>query len=388
MGEAVQRAVASNPALNAERATISAAEYEARLDGLAPPMTVGGEMENFAGTGDLGGFDGAEFTVRVGKTFELGGKREARQAVGRTQVARQGNDFERRALDIATLTKHRFLDVLAQQARLSLAEQELALTRETREAVAYRVQRGASPEADLPMAELAIARAELEQEDAEHELLSARVALAVLWGEKSPSFARATGSLETIPDVPAFEALVQRLGSNPDQQQFELEATWLDAQRRAAEADRKPDLSGTLGVRRLEAFDDQALVMSIAMPIGLGQRSDLALARGRAQAESLAARRKASELERYQELFARYQELRHARHEFDTLRDTMIPAAERALTLARRGYDEARYSFLQVAAARNVLHSLQKDRVAAATRYHRLLADIERATAVSGVNGS
>jgi cobalt-zinc-cadmium efflux system outer membrane protein len=388
MDEAVQRAVASNPALSAERANISAAEHEARLGGLAPPMTVGGEMENFAGTGDLGGFDGAEFTVRVGKTFELGGKREARQAVGRMQVARQGNDFERRALDMATLTKHRFLDVLAQQARLSLAEQELALTRETREAVAYRVQRGASPDADLPLAELAIARAELEQEDAEHELLSARVALGVLWGEKSPSFARAMGSLETIPDVPTFEALVQRLESNPDQQQFELEATWLEAQRRAAEASRKPDLSGTLGVRRLEAFDDQALVMSIAMPIGLAQRSNLALARGRAQAASLDARRKASELERYQELFARYQELRHARHEFDTLRDRMIPAAERALTLARRGYDEARYSFLQVAAARNVLHSLQKDRVAAATRYHRLLAGIERATAVSGVNGS
>jgi cobalt-zinc-cadmium efflux system outer membrane protein len=111
----------------------------------------------------------------------------------------------------------------------------------------------------------------------------------------------------------------------------------------------------------------------------------LALARGRAELESLEGRRKAVELERYQELFARYQELRHARHELETLRDRMIPAAERALALARRGYDEARYSFLQVAAARNVLHSLQKDRIAAATRYHRLLADIERATAVSGV---
>jgi cobalt-zinc-cadmium efflux system outer membrane protein len=385
---AVDRAVASNPALGAERAAIRASEQQARLDGLAPPMTVGGEMENFAGTGELGGFDDAEFTVRVGKTFELGGKREARQALGSTQVALQGNELERRRLDIVTRTKHRFLEVLAQQARLSLAEQESALARETREAVAYRVKRGASPEADLPLAELAVARAELEQEDAAHELESARVTLAVLWGERSPSFTRAAGSVDTVPDVPAFETLVQRLESSPDQQLFSLEASRLDAQRRAAEASRKPDLTGTLGVRRLEAFDDQALVMSIAMPVGLAQRSDLALARGRAELESLEQRRKSVELERYQELFARYQELQHARHEFETVRDRMIPAAESALALARRGYDEARYSFLQVAAARNVLHALQKDRIAAATRYHRLLADIERATAVSGVNGS
>jgi cobalt-zinc-cadmium efflux system outer membrane protein len=351
-------------------------------------MTVGGEIENFAGTGEFSGFDDAEFTVRVGKTFELGGKREARQALGGTQVALQGNELERRRLDIVTRTKHRFLDVLAQQARLGLAEKESALARETREAVAYRVQRGASPEADLPLADLAVARAELEQEDAGHELESARVALAVLWGERAPSFTYAAGSVDTVPDVPTFETLVQHLESGPDQQVFVLEAARLDALRRTAEASRKPDLSGTLGVRRLEAFDEQAVVMSIAMPVGLAQRSDLALARGRAELASLEQRREAAELERYQELFARYQELRHARHEFETLSGRMIPAAESALKLARRGYDEARYSFLQVAAARNVLHSLQKDRIAAATRYHRLLADIERATAVSGVNGS
>lgn len=385
MNEAIDRAVASSPALGAERAAISTAEHQARLDGLTPPMTVGGEMENFAGTGELGGFDDTEFTMRVGKTFELGGKREARQALGASKVALQGNELERRRLEVVNQTKHRFLEVVAQQARLTLAEQESALARETREAVAYRVKRGASPEADLPLAELAVARAELEQEDAGHELESARVALSVLWGERAPSFARAAGSVGTIPDVPAFETLTQRLEANPDQQLFALEAARLDAQRRSAEASRKPDLSGTLGVRRLEAFDDQALVMSISMPIGLGQRADLALARGRAELQSLEGRRTAVELERYQELFARYQELRHARHEFEALRDRMIPAADRALVLARRGYDEARYSFLQVAAARNVLHSLQKDRIAAATRYHRLLADIERATAVSGV---
>jgi cobalt-zinc-cadmium efflux system outer membrane protein len=385
MNEAVDRAIAGSPALVAERAAIDAAERQAQLDGLAPPMTVGGEMENFAGTGELSGFNDTEFTLRVGKTFELGGKREARQALGTSKAALQGNELERRRLDVVSRTKHRFLDVVAQQARLSLAEQESVLARETREAVAYRVKRGASPEADLPLAELAVARAELEQEDAAHELESARVALSVLWGERSPSFTRAAGSVDTIPDVPVFETLTQRLESNPDQQLFVLEAARLDAQLRSAAANSKPDLSGTLGVRRLEALDDQALVMSIALPIGLGQRSDLALSRGRAERESLEGRRKAVELERYQELFAQFQELRHARHEFETLRDRMIPAAERALSLARRGYDEARYSFLQVAAARGVLHSLQKERIAAATRYHRLLADIERATAISGV---
>lgn len=113
MNEAVDRAVAGSPALGAERAAITAAEQQALLDGLAPPMTVGGEMENFAGTGELSGFDDAEFTLRVGKTFELGDKREARRALGASKVALQGNELERRRLDVVTRAKHRFLDVSA-----------------------------------------------------------------------------------------------------------------------------------------------------------------------------------------------------------------------------------------------------------------------------------
>jgi cobalt-zinc-cadmium efflux system outer membrane protein len=161
--EAVERAVAGSPVLSAERAAVNAAEQQAQLDALPPPMTVGGELENFAGTGELSGLEHAEFMLQVGKTFELGDKRAARQALGASRVALQGNELDRRRLDVATQAKHRFFAVVAQQARLALAQQESALARETLEVVAYRVKRGATPEADMALAELAVARAELEQ---------------------------------------------------------------------------------------------------------------------------------------------------------------------------------------------------------------------------------
>ena len=171
-----------------------------------------------------------------------------------------------------------------------------------------------------------------------------------------------------------------------DQRRFELEATLLEAQLKSAVATGKPDVAGTLGVRRLEAFDDEALVLSFSMPIGLSDRSELARSRVRAEQSGLDERRKAAELERYSSLFSSYEELKHAHHEYEALKERMVPAAERALALAQRGYDDARYSFLQVAQARGVLHSLQNERIAAATRYHDLLTDIERTTAISGVS--
>lgn len=385
LAEAVQRTLERNTLLRAEDATVTSLRHQASIDGLAPPKTIGAELENVAGTGAVSGIHGAEATLRLGRVFELGGKRSARQDVGAAQIARQLNVVEQRRLDLAATATQRFIDVLAKQARVDLASQSLALANESRKAVAYRVQRGRSPEADLQLADLAVIRADLEREDAAHELASARVTLAVLWGQQDPDFERAQGALDTLPEVPALAILADRLHSNPDYRSFELESAQIDAQERLALTSSRPDLHTSLGVRRLEAFDDQALVFSVSLPFGLSQRSTFAAEKQQAERERVEARRTEAELDAYQSLYGHYQELQHARHAVETTRDRMIPVAEKALASTQAGYDDARFSFLQVTQTRAVLLGLQLEIIDAAARYHHLLADIERATAVSGV---
>jgi cobalt-zinc-cadmium efflux system outer membrane protein len=279
---------------------------------------------------------------------------------------------------------HRFIDVLSKQARLELAAQNLDLAEAGRGAIAYRVERSRSPLTDLHLADLAVLRAELEREDANHELASARVALSVLWGEQHPDFDRVAGQLLELPPIETFDRLVERLPRSAAQQAFVLEAQQIDAQERLASSARMPDVHTTLGVRRLESIDDEALVLSFSLPLGTATRSALALDRQRAERDRLAARRTAAWLDNYQILFGQYEELQHARHHVETLRDRMIPLADKTLAATQAGYEETRFSFLQVAQARAGLLDLHRDAIDAATRYHRLLADIERATAMSG----
>jgi cobalt-zinc-cadmium efflux system outer membrane protein len=378
------RALDGNPLLVAEASALEAARTQAQADGLSPAWHVSADLEQFGGTGSLSGFASAETTLRIGRIFELGGKREARMVLADARVAGQQNEMERRRLDVTAVAAQRFFEVLAWQARVELVESELDLARETRDTVTRRVQRGVAPEADLPLAELAVAQVALELEDSRHELASARVNLSVLWGERAPSFDRVTGSLEPAPPLPELPFLAARASSGVDQRHFELQADILDAQARAAKAAHKPDVLGAIGVRRLEAADDQALVMSVTVPFGLAKRSDLASSRIRAERAGLEARRGAAELDLYRALHARDQELRHALHEYETVRDEMVPSAERALELARKGYDQARYSFLHVADAQRVLHTLQHRQIDASLRYQRLLAEIQRMTAVPG----
>ena len=382
--QAVSRSLGRSAVLQAEGAAVTATRYQAELDALAPPLTIGMELENVAGTGDLSGTDSAETTLRLGRVFELGQKQTARESLGAAQVARQLNAVEQRRLDVAAAVTHRFIDVLSKQARLELAAQNLDLAEAGRGAIAYRVERSRSPLTDLHLADLAVLRAELEREDANHELASARVALSVLWGEQHPDFDRVAGQLLELPPIETFDRLVERLPRSAAQQAFVLEAQQLDAQERLASSARMPDVHTSLGVRRLESIDDEALVLSFSLPLGTASRSALALDRQRAERERLTARRTAAWLDSYQILFGQYEELQHARHHVETLRDRMIPLADKTLAAMQAGYEETRFSFLQVAQARAGLLDLHRDAIDAATRYHRLLADIERATAMSG----
>ena len=382
--QAVSRSLGRSAVLQAEGAAVTATRYQAELDALAPPLTIGMELENVAGTGDLSGTDSAETTLRLGRVFELGQKQTARESLGAAQVAQQLNAVEQRRLDVAAAVTHRFIDVLSKQARLELAAQNLDLAEAGRGAIAYRVERSRSPLTDLHLADLAVLRAELESEDANHELASARVSLSVLWGEQHPDFRRVAGQLLELPPIETFDSLVERLPRSAAQQAFVLEAQQIDAQERLATSARMPDVHTSLGVRRLESIDDEALVLSFSLPLGTATRSALALDRQRAERERLTARRTAAWLDSYQILFGQYEELQHARHHVETLRDRMIPLADKTLAAMQAGYEETRFSFLQVAQARAGLLDLHRDAIDAATRYHRLLADIERATALSG----
>lgn len=381
---AIGRTLASNPSLRAEGAAVTAYEQQLQLDGLAPALTLGAELENIGGTGAVSNTGGAETTLRLGKVFELGGKRAARQQRGLAEIARQENVVTRRRLDLAAETTKRFIAVVETQDELALAERQVALTQETEAAVQQRVDRGVSPAGDVALAQIAVARAELAREHAEHELESSRFALVALWGEVAPRPIDATAELLTLPDLPAFESLAERLTRTPEAVAYTLDTAKLDADRGVAQAAARPDLALTAGVRRLEAIDDQALVFSFSMPLGSSHRSGHAVGRIDAELEAVAARRDAAMLEARQLLFARYQELRHARTEVQSLTDRMIPAADRGLSLTRAGYDDARYSILQLTQAQNTLLQLQQERLVAAARYHTLLAEIERSTADAG----
>ncbi len=234
--QAVTRALAHNPAVRAGDRTVVAAERQADLSGLAPPWVVGADMENVGGTGSVAGVQAAETTVRLGRVLERGGKRDARRAVGAIDIERSRNALDQTRLELATEAARRFVEVLADQARTTVAAQDLALAQELTATVHRWVQAGRSPESDLNLMQIAEERADIEVEHASHELASARVSLAALWNTVEPDFDTVAGNLFELPAVPSYDALVSRLPDNPALRGLVLDTRAAQARERVAAA--------------------------------------------------------------------------------------------------------------------------------------------------------
>jgi cobalt-zinc-cadmium efflux system outer membrane protein len=136
-------------------------------------------------------------------------------------------------------------------------------------------------------------------------------------------------------------------------------------------------------VRHLEAPDDQGLVLSFSIPLGSGRRAAHAVAEADARLAAVEARRDADHFEHHQLLFDKYQELLHARTEFDALRDRMIPKAEEALAFTRRGFEASRLAYGALATAQQTLSALRERAIEAAARYHTMSIEVARLTTLA-----
>ena len=378
--EAVARTAQRNPELAAFAEQTTAAHQQALLQALSPAPMLELQMENFAGTGQLAGIDALETTLQLSRIVELGDKSALRQRVGAEEVDRLTAEQRARRADVLAEVARRFVEVLADQERLTATARSVALAEDTGRAVRSRVEAGAASPVQSSRADIALARAQLAQEHAEHELLAARVALASLWDVETPDFESVSGALFSLNAQEGFDRYKQRIEQNPGLLTFASANRVLDARSRLAEAQQRPNLTFNLGVRRLEAFDDSAFVAGIAVPLGSARRSDLELRSVRAERTALALTERSRRLELHSTLFALYQELLHARSEAEALHDRVRPQARAMLDTTQAGYEAGRFSFLELADAQRQVLEIELEAIDAAANYHLQLIEIERLT--------
>ncbi|MCX7062411.1 MAG: TolC family protein [Gammaproteobacteria bacterium] len=378
--DAIHAALRGNPELRNFAWDFKAQDGLAAQAAVRPNPQLDFQAEDFLGTGQSRGFTGAEFSLSLSQTLELGDKR--RRRIGLADEQRRLIEAERsiRQLDVVAEVARRFIAVAADQQRSALAERAVQLATATRDEVQKRVDAARSPLAEASRAGIQLARARLDQQQVARQLAADRQQLAALWGDAEPAFAAVSAALFRLPAVGDYALLQERLARNPDLGRFVSEARLRDAEVRLALAQGVQNLNVEAGLRRTQNGSDQALLFGLTLPLAINDRNAGNVAAARAARERVDADQAALALRLKTELYALYQQLAQARAEVEGLEQQILPRAHEALKQAEYAYQRGRYGYLEWVDVQRELLAVERQHIDAAEQYHLRLAEIERLT--------
>lgn len=375
LADALALAQSQSPIVTAAQASVTAAEGRARQAGLRPNPEAGLQAENIAGSGPYGGFDAAETTLSVSQQLELGGKRRTRLAAASAEVDAARVGFALAKADLSQEVAVRYAEALAGEDRLVLARETAQRAEGLSKVAATLVESGREPPLRALRAEAAGREAAAAVIAAEAEALAARRALVSLWGEANAAVELTPNAqaVATVAMVDPAETLDVRLA------RAEKVAAQAVIERERAIG--RPDMTLQAGVRRFEQTGDSALIVGFTAPIPVLNRNQGNVAAARADATAAEAKERLALVRSIRSINDAQALLRAADARLAALDGKIVPQAQTAVDLARKGFEAGKFSLLDVLDAQTALTTARTDLIAARLDRAKALAALERAAA-------
>ena len=369
--KAVDMAMAANPSLRASALDIVIASAGRRQAGLLPNPTVSYTTEGTQrGTRTR--------TFELSQLVELGGKRRARVGLAErdSRLALAAASVARAELR-ADVTAAYF-NALGAQEQVRLAQTSLDIASKARAAAEKRVAAGRVSPVELSRAKVAESTARLDLSQADGELLIARGLLTAYWGQAQPGTLALVEPVDELAAVPSLEDLRTRLAGSPQLQRARLQVEREEAQVSVDRAQRMPDVTLVVGRQKDEEMGRTQTVLGVSLPLPLFNRNQGNLQASLARADKARAESDAQQLRLDQTLTSTYQRAQLARDQVRTMRQEILPEAQRVFDAAVIGFEAGKFNFLDVLDAQRTLLQSRAQYVQALYDSYRFSAELGR----------
>lgn len=373
--QAAARLSVDAPALRAAEAGQRAADAGLQDADRRPNPTAEVELENFAGTRPYRGFEGVEVTATIEQPIERGGKRRARVAVARAEIAIAAAERDAEARRLLADLVRLYGTAAASRQRAAVAAEQVEVAETLSEQSARRLAAGdiGDVEHDRVLVSLGEARAELERTAREAE--AAERSLALLLGVSEPVQADPSYLSDLDGPDPATVSILLA-----DEARLAAIAERDRARVAAARADRVPDITARAGVRMARDEDAVALIAGVSVPLPLFNSGRARVTQAQAQAEQAAFSAEAQRRDARRNAERAVTNWRSALRTLETVERQTLPAAERLVALSERGYRLGALPYRDLADARASLYTARRSRLDALEQVNTARADLAELT--------
>ena len=381
--EAVAEAIANNPGLTAERATIPVAGSAVITAGLRPNpvLSVSADHLDALGTGfnETNGAGPPEYALRVDVPIERGHKRELRLAAASFQekIARLriADSIRRLTMDVTLAC----IDVLEAKAKLVLANDNLQSLARLVTLNETRLKDGAIAPVELTRSRVAMLQFRGNVKTAELALATARTRLQTLLGRQPGD-----GSVDIAdtlkaplpvqsPELARIEQTA--LTARPDVQAIQLDQARSLADLRLQIAQGKIDYTYGAEFRRQQGVNGtgSSLGFFFSAPLPFFNRNQGEVARVQAEQQQLKRALAAQQAQATSEVVAAWQEYDNARSLVAEIERDLIGPSEQARDTTAYVYQSGATSLIDVLDAQRAFNETM-------SAYYSAQADFQRAT--------
>lgn len=367
--QALELTLRHNPTLAAMAAEIEAKQGLTLQAGLLPNPQLQASASNF-GNSKFQGYDGDAITLGISQLIELGGKRAARSKAAQLDQELAIRSFNNSRIKLLSQAAEAFIQTLAAQENLKLKKELLELAGHIAHIADVQVRVGNVSPLQATKAKISLSSAQIAVRQAQRQLSNQRQRLAAFWADPAANFRLARGRLSDIQPLPQLSVLQQRLNDNPD---IKRGLTEINKRRAAIEVEESkaiPDVTLNISGNNYIQKDDYNINAGFSMDLPVFDRNqgNIRFAAHRLkQAQSYYA---SIENRIRTELNNTYQALETAWREINTLKQDVIPNAEKAFEAAQTGYEVGEFNFLTVLDAQRTLFSVKTQYLQVLTEYH------------------
>ncbi|MDT7529989.1 TolC family protein [Sphingopyxis sp. SE2] len=375
LDEALSRVATRDPAIAASAARLEAADAAILQADVRPRDVVGADFEDFAGTGPYSPLNRSQTTGWYERTWERGGKREARIGAARADVAVVGAQNRVRLLDRLARVQAAWVDALAAEAAIPVAEMRLADLQRVELDVVKRVTGALDPWFAAERARTNVAQAEIALEQAREAARIARTNLAAWWG----------GSSDFKLDPAIFQTLdvtVPTAGESAEVAMLTAERAAAEAKVRLAETGNIADPSGRVGLRHFGQGNDFAVMVGGSIPLGTKGANRGNVVRAQAEQHAIEADIAVARVEVDREIDRLVADRGLIAAEIKRIDAEVLPSASRAVRLIQDGLARGgtAFTFLEFAQAQTAVNDARSRRVDLLRRFHLLGVRLDRLT--------
>lgn len=380
LADALAAALEGSPGLATTAYEIRQREALAIQAGLLPNPTLDLYAEDFIGKGQRKSLGYQQTTLSLAQLVELGGKRRARRRLADRERDLATWDFETERLAVLTDTTKAFLRVLALQERQLLVRDLERLAGEMLRSVASTVRAGAVSPVEEDRAQVNLDRVRLDASQVENELATARALLAAVWGQSQATFEVAIGDLWATPPNPDADALSAAAQESPELARWNAEIAQREAALGVERAARIPSVELSLGGRHHELGNAGGVVAGFSVPLPLFNRNQGNILAARQQLVRAQVEQRQADASVRSALVASHQAFVVASRQVTTLRDQIIPRADRVFDKTRQGYSTGLFRYVEVLDAQRTLFDARRELLDAVLALQVAATDLERLT--------